>query len=105
MNYYIVYEAVKKKASTDPPNLFIGNVEMAAAIGLVLNEQKYDLDLTQVETPIQIQELFLKHVEEMSNADLSEQSKVLIDLTKQYQVKQMVNETLDNLKDLAKHQL
>lgn len=105
MNYYIVYEAVKKKASTTPPNLFIGNVEMAAAMGLVLEELKLDLDFESVDTPQKLKDVFVGKIADLSTEHLSEEAVILIDLVKEYQVKQMVNENLDNLKDLAKHVL
>ena len=34
MIYNIIYDAVKKKTTTNPPNIFIGNVEMAAGMGI-----------------------------------------------------------------------
>ena len=36
MIHEIIYDGVLKKAATNPPNEFIGNVEMAAGIGIVL---------------------------------------------------------------------
>ena len=36
MTYLIIYDAVRKKAATTPPNILIGNVEMAAGIGMVM---------------------------------------------------------------------
>lgn len=99
MVYQIIYDAVKIKAKTTPPNEYIGNVEMAAGIGIVLDEQKLELDFDKIESAEMLREEFLSKADEDKASDVG---KILINLVKKYQVIKMVNETMDDLIILAR---
>lgn len=104
MIYSIIYEAVKKKSMTNPPNRFIANVEMAAAGGIILGELglKFDEEKQNenIDTPELISETIISLVSKRKD-DLSEQGKILFDLIQKYQVKKMVNETMEDLLNLV----
>lgn len=98
MIYGIIYDAVKRKAETTPPNNYIGNVEMAAGIGIVLHGMKKKLDnIEAMEEPQELKEQFLKIVEEVGVEQLDDLSKIIVEKVKKYQVKEMVNETMEDL--------
>lgn len=101
MNYNIIYDAVKKKAKTDPPNILIGNVEMAASIGIILHEMNEKLDFSSVKEPGDIKAQFENLVNKIGVEKLSEISSILLKQIEKYQVKVMVNETLEDLKTLV----
>ena len=105
MTYLIIYDAVIKKTRTTPPNTFIGNVELAAAIGLVLEELQIPFQREGIEQPEDIKAFFLKQIDNVDKTSLSEQSRILIDLIEQYQVKKMVNEKLRNLLELCERKM
>lgn len=98
MIYNIIYDAVKKKTKTNPPNEFIGNVEMAAGIGIVIDECKITLDFSNITEPEMLKKEFL---EKVVRDNLSEMGRIIVDLVERYQVKTMVNETMEDLKILA----
>ena len=101
MIYEIIYDAVIKKANTTPPNDYIGNVEMAAGIGIVMYKMKRELDLSNVTTPEEIRVAFLNMAEELGKNDFDEMCEVIFQKVMKYQVKEMVNETIDDLKLLV----
>ncbi len=101
MTYLIIYDAVRKKAATIPPNFLIGNVEMAAGIGIIMNEIGQDFDISDITEPEMIKQRFQEYLKEVNPDALSSQSKIIIELIEQYQVKKMVNERLRNLLDLC----
>ena len=103
MIYSIIYDAVKRKAATTPPNELIANTEMAACIGLILNEINVTMDFGEIKEPADIKENFLKIVEEREN-ELTGISKIFIKAIKKYKVKKMVNETMEDLENLVKMQ-
>lgn len=104
MIYSIAYEAVKKKASTTPPNGLIANTEMAASIGLILKETDISLATDSFKEPETIKNAFLEVIGE-KEAALSETSVILLDLIRKYKVKQMVNETMEDLICLVNGQM
>jgi hypothetical protein len=97
MIYEIVYDAVERKAATTPPNDYIGNVEMAAGIGIVLAKIDKKLVLDGVQEPDIIREKFLEIVEETEEDSLDDKCKIIIEKVRKYQVKKMVNETMEDL--------
>lgn len=101
MTYLIIYDAVRKKASTTPPNHFIGNVEMAAGIGIVLHEAGLEFDSTDLTEPEMIKQRFQDYLKKMEPDSLSAESRIIIELIERYQVKRMVNEKMRNLLDLC----
>ena len=103
MVYNIIYDAVKKKTRTTPPNLIIGNVEMAAGIGIVFKEIEYSANLEEITEVREIKEMFENKVSQIQQDKLSDTSRILIELIHRYQVKTMVNETLEDLKILIKY--
>lgn len=98
MIYNIIYDAVKKKTGTNPPNDFIGNVEMAAGMGIVLSECRMTLNFDEIKEPEGLRSAFLKNVKK---DNLSDMGKIIVDLVERYQVKDMVNETMEDLIILA----
>ena len=58
MIHEIIYDGVLKKAATNPPNEFIGNVEMAAGIGIVLKEIGKEMNFDELKEPEDIKALF-----------------------------------------------
>lgn len=101
MIYEIIYDAVIKKANTTPPNDYIGNVEMAAGIGIVMYKIKRNLDLSEVNEPEDIRKAFLDMAEETNKADFDETCEIIFQKVMKYQVKKMVNETIEDLKLLV----
>lgn len=101
MIYNIVYDAVKKKTMTNPPNIFIGNVEMAAGIGMVLAEIGRKMDFENIKEPVEIKENFERIMEETENVSLSDTSEIIVELIEKYQVREMVNETMEDLEILV----
>ena len=104
MNYDIIYDAVRKKSRTIPPNLYIGNVEMAAGVGIVLGEAGLKLDYDNISTPEQLKENFLKVIENTDINSLSEEKRTIVDTICKYKVKEMVNENLQDLIYLTKRE-
>ncbi|MDE7156922.1 MAG: DUF3837 domain-containing protein [Lachnospiraceae bacterium] len=101
MTYLIIYDAVRKKAATTPPNNLIGNVEMAAGIGMVMHEAGMEFDITDITEPELIKQRFQEYLKKMEPDSLSAESKIIIELIEHYQVKRMVNEKMRNLLDLC----
>lgn len=101
MIYKIIYDAVIKKSNTTPPNDYIGNVEMAAGIGIVMNKIKKNLDLSNVETPEDIREAFLNMAVETARDNFDEMCEIIFQKVMKYQVKEMVNEDMEDLKLLV----
>lgn len=101
MIYQIVYEAVKKKARTNPPNSYIGNVEMSAAIGLILKEVGKEMNFDNISTPKDIKESFIEQIKEYGEDKLSEISQIMYKQIVKYKVKDMVNENMEDLKILV----
>lgn len=101
MIYQIIYDAVRKKATTSPPTYLIANVEMAAGIGIIMEEIGKEFDNSQIIKPETIKERFLEYIEDIPMNSLSAQSKTILELIQEYQVKEMVNEKLRNLLDLC----
>lgn len=102
MIHQIVYEAVKKKAGTNPPNEYIGNVEMAAGIGLVLKEIGKEMDFGSISTPQEIKESFLELISDYGKDKLSDTAKIICGRVEKYKVKAMVNENMEDLEILVK---
>ncbi len=101
MIYNIVYDAVKKKSQTEIPNNLIGNVEMAAGIGMVLKELKQTMDFSEIEEPIHIKESFERIIDKTDKGELSEGTVIIIGMIEKYQVKGLVNETMEDLRILV----
>ena len=101
MIYSIVYDAVRRKAATTPPNDLIANTEMAAAIGMICKELHREIDLSKITEPAEIKEQFLIMMKEVNNTELSEEAAILLEKVKKYKVKGMVNETLQDLETLT----
>lgn len=101
MTYLIIYNAVRKKSVTNPPNSLIGNVEMAAGIGIVMEEMGIPFDILGIAEPEMIKERFLNYLKDKNLDDLSAQSRTIVELIEDYKVKKMVNEKLRNLLDLC----
>ncbi|MBQ3665043.1 MAG: DUF3837 family protein [Lachnospiraceae bacterium] len=101
MIYSIVYDAVRRKAATTPPNELIANTEMAASIALVLKEMNETMDFSEIKEPVEIKESFLKIIDQRENG-LTENSKIFVERIKKYKVKKMVNETMEDLENLVK---
>ncbi|MCI8668918.1 MAG: DUF3837 family protein [Lachnospiraceae bacterium] len=101
MTYLIIYDAVRKKAATTPPNIFIGNVEMAAGIGIVMHEAGMEFDIYGITEPEMIKVRFEEYLKNMDLDKLSEECRIIAELIEHYQVKRMVNEKLRNLLDLC----
>lgn len=102
MIHNIVYTAVKKKASTNPPNDYIGNVEMAAGIGLVLKDINFEMDFSEINTPMEVKEKFLNIIKEYGEDKLTGQSKIICESVVKYKVKKMVNENMEDIEILVK---
>lgn len=102
MMYGIIYDAVKRKADTTPPNDYIGNVEMAAGIGIVLHQINREMDMEQAETPQDIKDIFLKIADEIQTDSMDDLCRIIIEKVKKYQVKKMVNETMEDLHILVR---
>lgn len=105
MIYEIVYDGVLRKAATEPPNEFIGNVEMAAGIGIVLKEINQEMDFSTIKEPSDIKESFLNIINNFKKTDFSDTSNILIGQIKKFKVIKMVNETMGDLEMLVKHQI
>lgn len=105
MIHEIVYEGVLRKAATEPPNEFIGNVEMAAGIGIVLKEINQEMDFSTIKEPSDIKESFLNIINNFKETDFSDTSNILIGQIKKYKVIKMVNETMEDLEMLVKYQI
>ena len=101
MIYNIIYDAVKKKTTTNPPNIFIGNVEMAAGMGIVLGEIGTQMNFEGIDKPGKIKEKFNEIMKESDVSKLSDMSNTIIELINRYQVKDMVNETMEDLEILV----
>lgn len=101
MIYNIIYDAVKKKTTTNPPNIFIGNVEMAAGMGIVLGELGMQMNFEGIDKPGKIKEKFTEMLGEADTSKLSDMSNIIIELINRYQVKDMVNETMEDLEILV----
>lgn len=101
MIYNIIYDAVKKKTTTNPPNIFIGNVEMAAGMGIVLGELGVQMNFEGIDEPDKIKEKFNEILEESDVSKLSDMSNTIIKLIDRYQVKDMVNETMKDIEILV----
>ena len=106
MIYSIVYDAVRKKASTKPPNQLIANTEMAAAIGIVLREVKPEWEIEKLTEPEEMKRQFMEIMETTGLDHLSEEAKTLCELVGHYKVKKMdsgtmVRSTMEDLKCLA----
>lgn len=101
MIYSIVYDAVKKKATTTPPNALIANTEMAAAMGILLKEWYPEPDhvktLSKVTTPEELKEQFLHLTGGKEPEGMSAEAKILSEQIRQYKVRKMVNETMEDL--------
>ena len=102
MIHNIVYDAVKKKALTNPPNDYIGNVEMAAGIGLVLKEINLEMEFNDINEPCDVKEKFLNIIKEYGEDKLTGQSKIIYEKVVKYKVKKMVNETMEDIEILVK---
>ena len=105
MIYEIIYDAVIRKANTNPPNRFIANTEMAAGAGIVLSHMNGELDTEKITAPSDIKELFLEYVENNKNVNLSKTDEIIIEQIRKYPVRKMVNETMDDLKYLIKNNM
>lgn len=105
MIYSIAYEAVLKKAATNPPNELIGNTEMAAGIGIILKEIQTELESSDFNTPQDIKDKFIELIDGMNGSVLSDTSVIIYERIKKYKVKDMVNETMDDLKHLIKYDM
>ena len=105
MIHEIVYEGVLRKAATEPPNEFIGNVEMAAGIGIVLKEINQEMDFSTIKEPSDIKESFLNIINNFKETDFSDTSNILIGQIKKFKVIKMVNETMEDLEMLVKYQI
>lgn len=105
MVYSIIYDAVRKKAATVPPNVLIGNVEMAAGIGMILKEIGETLDYNEIHTPEELREVFLKLIDERGEDGISELMKNTLQEIRKYEVRPLVNEKMDNLYDLCQMKL
>lgn len=101
MIHNIIYEAVRKKAQTTPPNEYIGNVEMAAAIGIILKDKRLAMDFTKIETPEEIKEKFLSMV---PRDTVEGENLIMYDRIVKYKVKKMVNENMEDLEILIKNE-
>ena len=101
MIYNIIYDAVKKKTTTNPPNIFIGNVEMAAGMGIVLGELGMQMNFEKIDEPGKIKDKFNEIMKESDVSKLSDMSNTIIELINRYQVKDMVNETMEDLEILV----
>ena len=101
MIYNIIYDAVKKKTTTNPPNIFIGNVEMAAGMGIVLGELGMQMNFEKIDEPGKIKDKFNEIMKESDGSKLSDMSNTIIELINRYQVKDMVNETMEDLEILV----
>ena len=97
MIYSIVYDAVRKKASTTPPNALIANTEMAAAMGIILKELKIQQDSLKAATPEELYENFFEKIAGKETETMSDASKILFEQIKRYKVRKMVNETMEDL--------
>lgn len=102
MTYLIIYDAVRKKAATIPPNILIGNVEMAAGIGMVMHEAGMEFDISGITEPEMIKVRFEEYLKNMDLDNLSAECRIIVELIEHYQVKRMVNEKLGNLLDLCR---
>ena len=102
MIHSIVYDAVRKKAETTPPNDYIGNVEMAAGIGLVLKDINMQMDFSDINTPNDVKEVFLDIIKDYGEGKLKGQSKIIYEKVVKYKVKKMVNETMEDIEILVK---
>lgn len=103
MIYSIIYDAVRHKARTTPPNIFIANTEMAAAVGILLNQTGKSLNLEEIKVPADIQNGFTELLEQ-DNLQLNEEQEILADLVKRYKLRDMVNETMEDLLYLIQHE-
>lgn len=105
MIHAMIYDGVLRKAATEPPNEFIGNVEMAAGIGIVLKEIKKKMDFSDVKEPADIKEKFMDIIKDIQTEELSAVSRIIVELVKKYKVIRMVNETMEDLEILIKYQI
>lgn len=105
MIYEIIYDGVLRKAATEPPNEFIGNVEMAAGIGIVLKEIDREIDLSDIKEPTDFKEKFLNIMKDYDMEKLSDNSRNIVGQIMKYKVKRMVNETMEDLEILVKYQI
>lgn len=103
MMHELIYDGVRRKAATEPPNELIGNVEMAAGIGIILREINREMDFGNVKEPADIKENFLNIINEFNQEELSDLSRILMGRIQKYKVKQMVNETMEDLEILVKY--
>ncbi len=101
MTYRIIYDAVMRKAETTPPNDYIGNVEMAAGMGIVLSRTKKELEFQNISTPQEMKDEFLSAINESEKDNLDELCGIIMEKIIKYQVKEMVNETMNDLKNLV----
>ncbi|MBQ3584944.1 MAG: DUF3837 family protein [Lachnospiraceae bacterium] len=102
MIHEIIYDGVLKKAATNPPNEFIGNVEMAAGIGIVLKEIGKEMNFDELKEPEDIKAAFLNLLEDVQSERLSDVANIIVERVKKYKVKKMVNETMEDLEILVK---
>ena len=102
MIHEIIYDGVLKKAATNPPNEFIGNVEMAAGIGIVLKEIGKEMNFDELKEPEDIKAAFLNLLEDVQSERLSDVANIIVERVKKYIVKKMVNETMEDLEILVK---
>lgn len=101
MNHQIVYSAVRKKADTTPPNKIIGNVEMAAIIGIILKQNNIIMDLEGVDEPDKIKTRFLETVKV---EELSEKDKIMYEMVEKYKPLDLLNEKMEDLFILIKNE-
>lgn len=103
MIYSIIYDAVRHKARTTPPNIFIANTEMAAGVGIILSQTGQHMNLEEIKAPGDIQNRFAE-LYESGTLNLNEEQEILADLIKKYKLRDMVNETMEDLLYLIQHE-